>query len=1628
MAENTNELNGAVSRLKQDLASGKVKADELLNMLDMTNLLPSAKDAVRQQIVSANTLNQDTLGQLAQPESAVTLDDLVSVEEEAPVANKASNVNTAAYIAAVDDSQSSIDTYRMVQSDLDSTGQSVLGEEILRKAKEATAGEARSALAEFIMNPDIDEQTKLRVAQEFLDTTNERFNIRNIYSERALVEDSEGENLEQETVRLSLGEAINEVNRAKRLDQALLNSEVAKTDFDTLTAFFDIAQYLTPFQETTMGAKLLKDFRKYQETGDGDATGIALDAMFLAGSAKEEIVEGLKKLPPMERTQLKAALASLINQSSSIVLADENDFARVQMLNTFINEDYSSGDKWVDNVIALLDMTIIGGPLARLAKKFKKAPPLEGEYIPRDVPTTPTGGTPLEGRVFEHEATAIDTQRFVKSHVQPTSIASNVKDVNPAKAAGIHDAVAKEVTGEAASGLYGTDRVSAVANDLTMEIKRTDGIVDNKVGNIGRQLDAEITPSPELLEFVKRDGAIYYVESEKRRARAAVYEDFNNALGLTLRHEMSTFKDTPRGVSIGAVYGPSESGFANARQAVDQTLYALRDYGVTAKDVTVLQRTPSGYKPVPKTHNMDKEGDYLVSIDYDHSFSPKDIEEFEGFTIKNNFLDRFAGTLRAPRFGSATRMVLDPASVQDPRTLLSANVAVDRTAGLEKLLLEQGDKFAQQFNKLPKEKQAAVDYYIKEANHRGIPFDPNKMLADGFSRAEVDAVVEWRKAWDNIYWLENRDVVRNLKTNGYMLLQDTKNRTRLIARPVSQGQVGAGVTVYDPVMDTVRNLDARQVSELYQNNGTVAKLRTPESIDGDVVEFVLSPNKPDTAYFRAISESDQILNYRHGYYQVNYKAPQFVVERVKDKNGRVLHEKAVAVAGNFKDASHEATRLATTTGKRFDNSDVTADFYVRGDIKKEFRGDDFFDLQHAAGRSAQRVRGQRLRDASAPNNVGSDHSFVLDPVQSLIASARSVSRRVFMKDWLEASKSRYMSQYGHFLKKDQFGKPMFPNKVDDISKLGRSTDKDVADARTAWEYIRYMEDGYINAIDDAYKASLNGVADILGKVTSKGERAVRTLADSRGPLEFSRNMAFNLYLVGHPLRQAVIQSHQAIMLIPNHFEYVTSGKLTRELYSVIAGGSLGLDPKVAAKIAGMTDADYAQLLKDVTRSGLIAAVDKQNLVRGSLSSLADTVSALPVIKQAKAVKDFSRKIGFDLGETFNILSAFLAERNAMLQAGKKLDDANLDIAAGRARNYTFNMNAAGDMPYNQNMLSMLFQFVQVPHKAITSMTTNRVLTGAEKARLAGFSAVMFSLPAGSMYALFGDHLPEDPEMRDLVVQGLEGYMLNSALNYITGENERIDFSSLGPLDAYGLYEFAVTLFTEDLGKIVSNSPSGQLFFGNNPRITNSLKSLARYFNWIDDTKEPTEFMDVVKTSASMFSGMSSAFKAAYIMEAGKKMSTSGALIGEAGDVAAIAALFGFPTMKEVEQAYVKSKMYKDKDTLRGDVEEYYRALKQQLAMKGISIQDPEFLKRSLSSAWMVFGQNDREARNMVLQLIERDVKAGDLSLIQQTLRQSGFKTNEEIRRELQVIEGWSEQNKKLIQDNFDSLDEIRKEK
>lgn len=1559
-------------------------------------------------------------------QAAPSVDQFAVEPNRVGMINGPSTANIAAHAAVLsEDPEALAENYQTIRSDLTETGKSNTADSIVNKAYEQDARATKEALMGIVTDLTIPVEQRQAAAQRYSEMEQAQFgpSLNKLVQEKALTADSKGETFEQGNVRLDRATELEKISAWNREKQAVVNSVAAASSSDMRQLGVEFVTQVIPFVHNASVARILKDYDK--AAGDDSTQSSVFKTLALSGFAKEDFKKAFEAMPIDKQRELVGTLKQAVEQSTSLTSPDTPDMIAVDSIRTFLEDGYyGNTERFIDNLTSVLDMVGLGGlvkkPVSKLASSLRASG--EGKATWEAVEET-LRARKQAGATRAFEAAKNDA---VRTEVAPMSVANVYKDVNPEKYTAAYKAAASDETGQAAEALFGTTRTEAVASAHAPEMPLPDGSVQARVSDVEGTNYNRVSPEFPLDETIAREtktsGRIDLGEAEKASGVSTVLNDFQNATGITARTEMTTnVANEFGGVRISAVYGNGSEGFSNAAEAIELAQVSLRKYGIQESDIELLRRSGGVYEPVPLTE-AGGNGDYLVRVNYDYHYNPHTID-WDTLTVEKNFPDRL--TMETP-------VSLDPASMFDPRITLGANVAVDKGSRLQRNMLEMGKKFTDEYVKLGRKSKTKVWNFMLEANEKGIALSDPRVAQYGFTPKEMSALKKWRQYWDNQYWLESRDYGKTLSNNGYQVLESAQANTKLFARPIQKAALGRE-PVYDVATGRVRQLVQQELDDLYARGGTVAKLRSHALVNGDYVGHAIVENSPGSSYLRAIRENDAVLNYRPGYFTVRYTGPKFVIERIKNSAGEIIGERAIANARSTKDAAFAARRQAKTTGKVFGEAkDLKADYYVRGDVKGQKNLDDehMFDSQVMAGRTPQRLRGKPLYDASTPVNFGPQYNHVMSPVDSLIHAATSISKRTSMRDYLEATKQRATKQYTHVFPKDEFKQPMWPQKRADIGGKGDLHSKDVADARSTYDYITGLENAAANVFDDLSRDVLNSIADLFGDVASRGgkasgildlaERGTRVLAENASPTQALKSTGNLAFIATNPARQLILQPHQALMLLANY--PLSAPQAVRDFNAFLmmkAAPNSKMMQRGAVFSAQRSLAELEALIKEIDATGLAAGVDSHSLVNGSLSQMAEMsrYSGRRIPGISSGVR-WLRKIGFDMGETANILSAYLTIRQDYVRQGIKLTPKTIDEIAAKARNYTGNMNAAGDMKFSKGLLGVFTQYMQAPFKSAAA-ATNRVMTKTERARLLTMQAVMF--PGIGMWAWesFFDK-PVEGETREVLEEGLEGYFFNGTMSLLSGEEVRVDFSSLAPANAYGTWEVVKNLATMDVTEALANTPSGQLIFGSSPRITDAIRKASRYFHHQDNITDPKEFLKVVDGFARISSGYSNAFKAQYMWEKRQKMNSMGGItVEDAGKLEAIFAAAGFNTMEERLRPELSKDLYEMSEDFRKDVEENYKLTKRLLEDDGISNKDPEFIQRVVTEMQSVAG--GPAMMEILNELIKKDMKRGDGQLFSRIIEATNLPDPERIRKSFNGIP-----DEEMRRQAFETMDYIDK--
>lgn len=1575
-----------------------------------------------------------------------------------PVTNASSNQNLASHAAMLSPRPDQMaDVFNTSMDEYNTQGSSPTAETVITNAKGENAQAYRRASMDFLLDANVSDEWKRNAIGRINDPNSDLYRVRAMVGTQEASKSVPGESQESADMRGVWASSINKVLDFQREKQKFYNEMQLRQDANKAAPYVDIAESFIPLTYGYKQSSIANDL-------SGGTAISTLWQTILPGEAKSTMVEKFNQIPFEQRAAvMQKAMDIIAEHGSTILLPEESDQANMNIFRDMVESgEYTLTHRVADNVIGVLDSIGVLA-LLRTASKAGRAATIAGEAAGDAIP--PTGGAGgarrptwerdwREGRqpepgVYNQEgqssyavaptSTEVDFRNwhrnFAITDVQPTSPSQVIRDANPDMARRLHLAVERDVDGTLANAAYGTSRQDAIAHDIAPQVAGVDGTVSSKVSHPEKASDFEMMANSEILDFVDNSGAAWLTPSEKRVLRGNVINDFQNAVGMVNRKEMTTIDALDDGVKFSAVYGPSDSGWSSLKAATDQAQYALREYGITPDSIKILIRNGDDYKELPysQLENVgDASGDFLLKIDHEYKFDSSALERdgFEALDVKNNFVDRWFPGGGEGGHGTFQSSLLDPQSLLNPKLTKGATIGGLRGAQLEQKLLQSIQPYVKSVKAMNKQEQGRLFDKIKEANYKGESFNYANLRAEGFTENQITALNHWKQAQDTLYHISNRDLVKTYRTRGFGLMVDESTGTRLLVKDLPKGSVSETVSVFDPITDSIIKMDKEKLARHYEAGGTVARTASPLTIDGVSVTHVLNQNKPGSTFIRSLNHTDTLLNYRKGYYAVRYKDPHFIEKRVLDEDGKPLVNaagqevwRAVATAANIPDAKRAIERLTTTAG---------GEYRFRNNLK----GEDF-DLAEgqsmiAGGMSAQRVRGQRLEEALGNHNL-SEAAHIESPMESLIRSIASISERVSMRDYMETAKRRFVAQFDDVLPRHN-GQAVYPKTRSEIGREGMKNSKMAADARSTWEYLRQLENGYINIIDDGWKASFNAVADIMGhRGFGTSESSLRSVGKA-GPSQVAKATAFNLLIAANPIRQFLIQSHQVLMLGANFPRYTfmhMADDIT--LMSVFALG--GKPSKALLKFSGRTEQEAEAMWKALSNSGISAGISKHDFVQQSLTGVADAAAAARrSVAGSVASKAFTgtgavfrglRKVGFDAGEWISSSASFLAHYDEAVRAGRKMSQEAIDDITTKSRNYVFNMDKAGAMPWNHNSWAIITQFIQQPYKAILQFTTNRQLTTYEKLRTATFMVMMFGThsiigAAPKFESIFENYmnelLPEDGVWREAILRGVESLALNTLFTKMYGEKVELDYSSISPLDSYGLFEFMSNISDKGIREIIAGTPSGSLLFGTNPRLMNLAKSLTTMMG-ISASKydgDPVGWSNVAKDAAGLLSGASNAMKAAYALEYGRKIGALGGTTdSRVNSFEAIAQVLGIQTLDEKRSREIMDATWTNAEKMKQDVQLVFSQVARHMTQDGITPDQFEYVV-AMSQAMMSSFKGNPVALDEFRRLMNKQAADKNYAMMNTILTQCGFMSRGDMLKLINKVPNITEEQRRNL--------------
>lgn len=298
---------------------------------------------------------------------------------------------------------------------------------------------------------------------------------------------------------------------------------------------------------------------------------------------------------------------------------------------------------------------------------------------------------------------------------------------------------------------------------------------------------------------------------------------------------------------------------------------------------------------------------------------------------------------------------------------------------------------------------------------------------------------------------------------------------------------------------------------------------------------------------------------------------------------------------------------------------------------------------------------------------------------------------------------------------------------------------------------------------------------------------------NRNPVNAIKGAAFTHFIIFNPLRQLFLQSQQATVYLglEHGLKYFMAGPGIRDYAGLIHGSMFNGTKewprlrKQFARAVGMDETEYERLVRAYNSTGMNASVDTH--MYAVFSDLDRELNASTGLQRAAAqpwrlfnlIRKTARTVGFDAGEKFQLMGAFLAVRNKWIKNNPKKahlwdQPKNLEEIMGQTRAVSFNMNKTGVMQFQKGVLGAMFQFmshatkslqVLIPDTKLTGKLANKAFTNAEKRRIMAYQFALYGMGGFGIHEMFEKSVADlgievPPEVMSYINEGITGSMLN----------------------------------------------------------------------------------------------------------------------------------------------------------------------------------------------------------------------------------------------------------------------------
>lgn len=1030
--------------------------------------------------------------------------------------------------------------------------------------------------------------------------------------------------------------------------------------------------------------------------------------------------------------------------------------------------------------------------------------------------------------------------------VSPSSPLEVTKVANPKVAEQIGAEVVKDTTGKAA-GAMGVDK-GQVIHDWVLpkilpdEISKTYPDLRDKLleGDVAIQKSfQDFRYDPNILEVTKREAEV-----------ASILQVIQESASPKYNQAMSLINETDELFEGKAVFGRNNVyGFKN-EAAAQEALTSLN------KSISHLPEASRGSTAIEKI-----DGEFYLNWQWKREYDDLANKVFGPDSIQTSFLGIDVSNIAR----SSAGRYLFPTGRFPEWTEHGALRGIERAAILrEDLTKTIREQIANKGHGIE------LDYLIREAEEKGIDyFSPAKISAmfPKMSKLEVDELFTthtfWRRQQHYNHNFINREVRHRMSADNMQGVYD-KNGNYLggATAKVSEAEKAGIREVWDFQTEKV----VPYSDEILEKSGlTLVRLHEKIKGEGSIHQyaFVGGKNKLDLL-------PQEVLPRLPGYSGRKVKESWYVdvipttlkINGLKETDALGLRQYAETRAAARNEA--EANKIREQLIE--ENPDSVIE--VRPERSENF-GRVLTDHNiHQQMLSHSMKKGDRLPSLNGPARLE-------DRMVTLINTTNSIARMGATRAWDTAFQAAFTKGFGKFTR-GTF--PQYANEIVPLENMGRALQKEYKTALASFKYYERIKNSETIG-DFLWTKGLNHIADILEKWKIPAE-ALR--GKHQNPLMLGKTVATTAYIHLNPLRQHLIQPAQQLEM------YLMSPKTANKNFvntlairmflgseSNIMKQSGGADiiRKLSVEVGTKAgEKEFLETAEAIKRSGMLQSVDMNTIVHGVFKEVdRNLVENTPeriwrdIETAAKAPFRFSRSVGFDTAELNNRVGNWLQTRDLWRERnpGKnwKTKEAQEQISAESLK-LSGAMNRAGQLPYQEGVLSIFFQFAAINHKLLMNVLQDNatILNKGQRAKLAAARFALYGgkygIPGGAIAYHFIEQ-SDNEEVKDaaeFIKRGTVDAATNGLLASLVEPEEKHDLAVSKILSPYSegfLPYFAVGWETM---KLFDDKPQGPRYpaFGIMSAFGQATEDIQGWF--ITREVNETTFPQMAMEAAEVASG------------------------------------------------------------------------------------------------------------------------------------------------------------------------------